>query len=277
MTLMPVTRIAASVDWSTNGGASAWIGARHVAADRAALVDRLADDVHDAAERLRADRHADLRAGGVDRLAAGQAVGRVHRDGADDVLAEVLGDLEHQAVAAVVGLERGQDRRKLALERDVDDGADDLRDAADEVARLRRRRFGAGGGASAFLARLRGLVSGAAVAMSVFLALRVRLERFGAGNDFDELGGDRGLALAVVLDRQAVDHVAGVAGRIVHRGHLRAVEAGLVLEQRAIDLDRDVARQQVGEDLLLVGLIFDRGERGRAGRRARRRRAARPG
>ena len=65
------------------------------------------------------------------------------------------------------------------------------------------------------------------------------------------------LALAVVLDRQAVDHVAGVAGRIVHRGHLRAVEAGLVLEQRAIDLDRDVARQQVGEDLFLVRLIFD--------------------
>ena len=27
MTLMPVTRIAASVDWSTNSGASAWIGA----------------------------------------------------------------------------------------------------------------------------------------------------------------------------------------------------------------------------------------------------------
>ena len=26
MTLIPVTRIAASVDWSTNGGASAWIG-----------------------------------------------------------------------------------------------------------------------------------------------------------------------------------------------------------------------------------------------------------
>ena len=76
-----------------------------------------------------------------------------------------------------------------------------------------------------------------------------------------EFGGDRRLALAVVLDRQAVDHVAGVARRIVHRGHLRAVEAGLVLEQRAIDLHRDVARQEVGEDLLLVRLIFDRGER----------------
>ena len=163
MTLMPVTRIAASVDWSTNGGASAWMLAREVAADRAALVDRLADDVHDAAERLRADGHADLRAGGGDALAAGQAFGRVHGDGADDVLAEVLGDLEDEAVAVIVGLERGEDRRKLALERDVDDGADDLRDRADEVA------GGGGGGGGGGLLGWRGLV-GAAVAMVGFLA-----------------------------------------------------------------------------------------------------------
>ena len=142
---------------------------RHVAADRAALVDRLADDVHDAAERLRTDGNADLRSGRLDRLAAGQAVGRVHRDGADDVLAEVLGDLEDEAVAAIVGLERREDRRKLAFERDVDDGADDLATrptrlpvCCSAAAPSRTRR-------SAFLARLRGLVSGAAVAMSVFL------------------------------------------------------------------------------------------------------------
>ena len=142
----------------------------HVAADRAALVDRLADDVHDAAERLGADGHADLRAGGVHRLAAGQAVGRVHGDGADDVLAEVLGDFEDQAVAVIVGLERGQDRRQLAFERDVDDGADDLADAADEVARRVRRGGPVAAVAAAFgAAFLRGLVS-AAVAMSVFLA-----------------------------------------------------------------------------------------------------------
>ena len=112
---------------------------RHVAADRAALVDRLADDVHDAAERHRADRHADLRAGGGDFLAAGEAVGRVHRDRAHDILAEMLRDLEDQAVAVVVGLERREDRRQIAFERDVDDGADDLADAADEVARPARR------------------------------------------------------------------------------------------------------------------------------------------
>src|SRR3982751_3859280 len=150
MTLMPVTRMAASVDWSTNSGASAWIGADmslpmgprssigspltflirpggfggagggQFAADGPALVDRLADDVHDPAEGFGADGDADLRAGGVDRLAAGQAIGRVHGDGADHVLAEVLRDFEDQPVAAIVGLERGQDRRKLTLKRHVD-------------------------------------------------------------------------------------------------------------------------------------------------------------
>ena len=109
---MPVTRIAASVDWSTNSGASAWIGLRLSAVDRAALVDRLADDVDDPAERHRADRHGDLRAGVGHRLAAGQPVGRVHRDGADGVLTEMLRHFEHQAVAVVVGLERREDRRQ---------------------------------------------------------------------------------------------------------------------------------------------------------------------
>ena len=56
MTLMPVTRIELSVDWSTNSGAAAWIGEVMLGIDRAALVDRLADHVEDAAERLRADR-----------------------------------------------------------------------------------------------------------------------------------------------------------------------------------------------------------------------------
>ena len=43
--------------------------------DRAALVDRLADDVQDATEGGRADRNRDLRAGVGDFLAAGQSVG----------------------------------------------------------------------------------------------------------------------------------------------------------------------------------------------------------
>src|SRR3546814_6393809 len=101
--------------------------------DRAALVDRLADHVHDATKRFRADRHADLRAGVGDLLTPDKAVGAIHGDGADGVLAEMLGDFENEAVAAVVGLERRQNRRKIIVERNVDDGADHLSDAADIV------------------------------------------------------------------------------------------------------------------------------------------------
>ena len=99
--------------------------------DRAGLVDRLADDVHDAAERLVADRHRDRLAGVGDFLAAHQALGGVHGDGAHGVLAEMLRHLEHQPLAVVLRLERVQDRRQVAFELHVDDGADDLGDASD--------------------------------------------------------------------------------------------------------------------------------------------------
>ena len=98
--------------------------------DRAGFVDRLADDVHDAAEGGGTDRHADRRAGVDHWLAARQAFGGVHGDGAHGVLAQMLGDFEHQAeglagpLVGVGGLQRVQDRRQVALELDVDDGAD---------------------------------------------------------------------------------------------------------------------------------------------------------
>ena len=102
-------------------------------ADRAALVDRLADDVQDAAERLGTDRHGD-RAAGVDRLlAAHQAVGGVHGDGADLGLAEVLGDFEHDQAAVGLDMQRVQDVRQIGVEAHVDDRARDLGDRADVV------------------------------------------------------------------------------------------------------------------------------------------------
>src|SRR3546814_16184744 len=76
---------------------------------------------HDAAERLGADGDAALRTGVGHRLAAGEAVGRVHRDGAAGVFAELLGDLEDEAVAVIVGLERGPASRQLGIERHVHD------------------------------------------------------------------------------------------------------------------------------------------------------------
>src|SRR6267378_80092 len=78
------------------------------------------------------------------------------------------------------------------------------------------------------------------------------LDGLGAGDDLDEFLGDGGLTRAVHLQGQVLDHVAGVARGAVHRRHLRAVEARRILEQHAEDLDGEVARQQVGQDIGLV-------------------------
>ena len=90
---MPVSNISVvGVRFSTDG-AVRWIGQRSVLVELGALVDGLAEQVEDAAERLLADRHGDRAAGVGDLLTAGQAVGRVHRDGAHAVVAEQLLDL----------------------------------------------------------------------------------------------------------------------------------------------------------------------------------------
>jgi hypothetical protein len=108
-------------------------GGAPLGADRPALVDRVADHVDDPPQRLAPHRHHD-RAAGVDHLgAAHEPLGRVHRHRAHGILAEVLRHLQHQAVATVVGLDRAEDRRQLAVEPHVDHGADDLRNPADVV------------------------------------------------------------------------------------------------------------------------------------------------
>ena len=47
--------------------------------------------------------------------------------------AEVLRNLENQAVALVLGFQRVEDRRQMIVEMNVDDGADDLGDTSDIV------------------------------------------------------------------------------------------------------------------------------------------------
>ena len=106
-------------------------GALRLGLDRASFVDRLADDIHDAAERFIADRHHDRRAGIDDFLAAHQAFGRVHGDGAHRVLAEMLGDFEHQADCRHSRSRARSGLRQIAVELHVDDGAHHLADAAD--------------------------------------------------------------------------------------------------------------------------------------------------
>ena len=81
--------------------------------DRAGFVDRLANHVHDASQGLGANWNRDGFSGIDNFLAADQPLGRVHGNGADGVLAEMLRHFEHQTVALVVGLERVQNRREI--------------------------------------------------------------------------------------------------------------------------------------------------------------------
>jgi hypothetical protein len=105
-------------------------GAQSLSLDGASFVDRLADDVHDAAERRFADRHGDRLAGIRDFLAARQAFGNVHGDAAHRALAEMLRDFENKAIAVVRRLERVENFRQMTVELHVDDRTDHLSDAS---------------------------------------------------------------------------------------------------------------------------------------------------
>ena len=94
-----------------------------------ALVDRLTEHVEDAPERGLADGDADRRARVVGDGAARQAVGGIHGDGADAIVAEMLLHLGHERAA--VGhrdLERVVDRRQVAVEHGVEHDALDFDD-----------------------------------------------------------------------------------------------------------------------------------------------------
>ena len=70
---------------------------------------------------------------------------------------------------------------------------------------------------------------------------------------------DRGLARAVVVERQPVDHVARVAGRVVHGRHPRALLGGRVLQQRPEDLGREGCAAAASPGSRLLGLeLVDR-------------------
>ena len=104
---------------------------------RLALVDGSPEDVEDPAERRLADGDGDRRARVLDVGAAGNAVGGVHRHGADAVVPEMLlhlGDQVDRGAAVLLGDMDAQgvvDARELAVEDGVDDNALDLHDLAD--------------------------------------------------------------------------------------------------------------------------------------------------
>src|SRR5690606_33164285 len=205
--------------------------ARGFSNDRTSFVDRLADDVHDAAEGHFTDGNGDSGAQVSHFGAANEAFRGVHGNGAHCVFTQVLRHFQHKALAVVGGLKGIENGGQVIVKHDVDDGADDLRYAT-----------------GLFICHL--------------FVLAVRLERFGARNDFDEFFGDLGLALTVVAQLQLADHFASVAGRVVHCGHLRTVERSVILEHGAEDLHGNVPRQKILDNGLFAWLVLI-GHRGR--------------
>jgi hypothetical protein len=108
-----------------------------VGLDRAGLVDRAPQHVHDAAQRGDAHRHLDALAGAAHLHAALQAVAGAHGDRAHHAVAQLLLHLERQALldqlVGRVGLQDQRvvhERHLVARELDIDDRADGLNDAS---------------------------------------------------------------------------------------------------------------------------------------------------
>ena len=64
------------------------------------------------------------------------------------------------------------------------------------------------------------------------------------GGDFQEFLGDVRLAQLVVFERQILDELLRVVGRIFHRDHARALLAGLGCEQNLVHLEIQAVREQ---------------------------------
>ena len=193
--------------------------------DLALAVNRITDDVHHPAEGPLPHRDRDRSAGVFDLGAAHQPVGRVHRDRPDHVITAVLLHFEDKAaLLAAVDLERVVDLRQiLPLEDDVDDGTDDLVDAAGS--RLLRL----------FLFLFRFL-------RDCHWCLLAGGQRFGAAHDFAQFFGDGRLPHLVAQQRQVLDQLACIIGRVAHRDHLGRVEACQIVQHRGVDLRLDVPR-----------------------------------
>src|SRR5262245_34026659 len=81
-------------------------------------------------------------------------------------------------------------------------------------------------------------------------------KRLSAGDDFDEFLGDIGLPLAVVAQRQLIDHVARIARGAIHGAHARPLFGGGILQQAAENLAGDIARQQLAQNFVFARLVL---------------------
>ena len=201
--------------------------------DRLAEVDRLAEQVEDAAQRRLPDRDGD-RAAGVDDLgAARKAVRRVHRDRAHAVVAEVLLHLaDERAVPSprstvIAWLISGSLSGKTASI------------TTPWISSMRPTFF-------VCVAASIGLLSVGpsraprrpATTSMISCVISACLARF-------------------ICSVKPLDQLARVVGRVAHRGHARAVLGRRRLEQRPEHRDLDVVGDQPVQDLLRVGLVLD--------------------
>ena len=110
------------------------------AVDGTALINSLANNVHDASESALADRDLDGSTGVDDLLPANETLGTVHGNSTDRVLTEVGSDLEHETAAMeVLDLEGIKNWGKgLCLELHIDDSTNDCLDGADRALGLSR-------------------------------------------------------------------------------------------------------------------------------------------
>lgn len=103
-------------------------GKELVGPDGALLVNGLTDDIDNSTESLGADGHHNGAASVNDGLASDEALSGVEGNGSHTVATEMLSNLKNESVIETLNLERVGDGRKCALELNIDNGTNDLRD-----------------------------------------------------------------------------------------------------------------------------------------------------
>src|SRR5579872_429612 len=244
--------------------------------DRAQLIDRLADHVHDATKRAPSHRHGD-RAALVDRFhAAHHTFSGFHSDAAHAAFAEVLlhfkndldgaGDIE----AVADDLQGLIDRRQVAFgELHIDRRSCDLNDVSYVLWHISfelRAVSGESNHHSALSIQLFNLISAISVCHcgSKLIAQDSQLSSHSgrAADDLDDLFRDLCLTGTIHNQGQRIAHVSCVVGSRIHRVHTSRMFGGYRLQQRPENLDAYVLRQQRTEQFfrrLLVNVIDLRG------------------
>ena len=98
-----------------------------VGTDGTTLIDGLTDNIDNATEALLADGDHNGVAHVHDGLATDEAFSGVKSNGAHVIATQMLGDLEHKAVVAFLNLKGIENGGERALELNVDDSTNNLR------------------------------------------------------------------------------------------------------------------------------------------------------